>query len=235
MSAVTKCCWISALYTSHNPLARLKTMTTTTQPHTSPAVQTFNTDVKKPGQLTVGDFEEDVVKCVSETLEQGAMLAGTLVKGAPVYIVFHRGKQSWAITDERLPLSQQFDFGSLFQCARKYERTLGVTLPSVRVVKPGYGIFCIDGKLLEEGPWRLMAGKRYALNDERGNERHYVAKGEREVVGVAAGATATPEALQYNGQDPLNWWSPQMWLSLREVPNLGESPDAVASVTYSPT
>jgi hypothetical protein len=173
------------------------------------------TPIDERDQFTQGDLQPGTILCMANILyEQGLTVAATKdASGAVISVGYHVGRASYVFCDERRPLSQQYDFGTLHQSIERFESALGVTLPKIKVIWPGYGVWEAHQKYTSDtadNPWRLQAGRQYEVTYARsGKTGRYLANEDGTVTNV--NATSNLRAL------PKDIWGHVEWLSLREA------------------
>lgn len=164
--------------------------------------------ITKPYPVNLADNE---IFCVSEVVhsEDRLIASARLPGGQRLSIEYHIGRQSWVLTDESKPLSQQYTFASARDCVLEFEKMLGIKLPPIKMIERGAGVWEVHGKYATDNPWRLEPGNNYEVVDARGVSRKYTVKGDGKVTLV----DGDPE----QSFSPTAIWGVPEWRSLRRI------------------
>lgn len=167
------------------------------------------------GGVTEGDLKFNEILCPSEIVIGQTFILGTrLADGAVISIIHHAGRDSYAFSDESRPLSQQFEFGSLRDCIFKLQERMEVTLPSIKVIWYGHGMWEAHERYTTEmeNPWKIEPNQRYEVVNASGLARQYMSTTEGHVFRI--------DVDPINPRDnfnPKKIWGIAEWRSLRQV------------------
>lgn len=177
------------------------------------------TPVDPRDQITPGHLNPEEICCLTEIIHEtvGTIAITKNEQGHCRSVEFHQGRGCYTFADESLPLSQQYHFGTLRDCILMFEDALKVTLPPIKVIWPGHGVWEAHLKYSDsaENPWRLEPGKTYEVTSPKRGTHLYVA--------VEGGLVYRSEAPHTETYDPKLIWTVDEWRSMRAVDDQADS------------
>jgi hypothetical protein len=179
----------------------------------------------------------DVFLASGETLVVRSVLIGAwprrepnlpLVAGARLFIgdpdkecclsvIYHFGRSAWHLQTEYVhkQMATRYEADTLAGALLTFERRVGVTLPPIKVMEPGVGIYVAQGGECTN-PWALQDGMLYSVTDKKGKVNRYLAKVNSEgVTRVASMREDGPDLL--DTEDPRKFFTTEQWMSLTPI------------------
>ena len=133
-----------------------------------------------------------------------------------VMIQYHYGRKSWNLMIEHsIQKANEFYPDTLPNVVRHFEQLTGVTLPLIKVIDVGIGIYSAQSRYESDNPFRLEDGKFYTVADRLRGRRAFVADVRHGVTRICfvesdGGLSETFE--------PAVVLSESDWLSLKPLP-----------------
>lgn len=93
-----------------------------------------------------------------------------------ITIEFHNGRASWGLKIEHsIQKANEWTMGNLPHLCKQFEALCGVSLPTVKVIELGVGVYAAQAKYAADNPWAMANGGFYAVTDPKRGRRMFVA------------------------------------------------------------
>ena len=91
-------------------------------------------------------------------------------------IAFHYGRAAWHLmTEHSIQKATEWTPGNLPDLIKQFETLCGVSLPMVKVIEVGVGVYPAQAKYVADNPWAMVDGGFYSVTDPKRGRRTFVA------------------------------------------------------------
>lgn len=174
-----------------------------------------------PGEVLVLDTVEIFSGKPDESVLAGIWLPDGDGPGLPqvVMVLYHFGYKSWTfVVEHSKQIATKYEPLTLQDAVATFEKRTGCTLPAIRVIEYGVGVYSAQSRYVTDNPFALVDGGFYQVRDPKRGSRQFVADVRNGHTRITFCLNAKGETIPDETYDPAVVLSLADWRSLTRLP-----------------